>query len=186
MSTSRSQLLYSACLPKALNVAMLVSFGIGAPMLLGILGLFITLALAAADSAANVAVIGVLAVLGLLLIGLYLLSGWRGSRMAMNVTTAGIEVRGYWRDHWIPWPQVARIEQSTHWYWRRATCIVTQSGQRIIPILTAYQYLLFRGEPYNATTRDPNALQLPTRIAIDAHRRFLRGEFQTARLHGSP
>lgn len=47
--------------------------------------------------------------------------------------------------------------------------------------MTSYQYLLFRGDPYDATARNPRIHQLPTRIAIYAHQRYLRGEFDAVR-----
>lgn len=106
-----------------------------------------------------------------------LILGWRGTNLAMDVTTTGIEVRGYFRTRRIPWEQVQIIESSTHWYWKRATCIVTTDGERVIPIVTSYQFLYFRGDPHDAVSRDPRAPQLPTRVAIDAHQRWLRGEF---------
>jgi hypothetical protein len=177
MNPSRGELLYSARFPKALLVFRLVGIGIMIAMLLGGFGLFAALGLVASDSAAMVAGVVVVAMVGLLIVAICGVSGWRGARLAMNVTTLGIEVRGFLRDHWIPWPQVAVIEQSTHWYWRRAACVVTTGGQRIIAIATSYQYLYLRGEPHDATARDPHIPQLPTRVAIDVHRRWLSGEF---------
>lgn len=118
--------------------------------------------------------------LALLIGGLFtalLIPTWRSASMALTVTTDGIEVRGYLRTRWIPWREVAVIESSPHWYWRRAACIVTTGGERILAIVTSYQYLLLRGDPYDAAARDPRIPQLPTRIAIDAHQRYLRGEF---------
>jgi hypothetical protein len=140
----------------------------------GALGLFFAIA-------AESLIIAALAVVFALLAGLFcaalLLPTWRSASMALTVTTDGIEVRGLLRTRWIPWQEVAVIESSTHWYWRRATCIVTTGGERIIAIVTSYQYLLLRGDPYDDQARDPRIPQLPTRIAIDAHRRCLRGEF---------
>ena len=117
--------------------------------------------------------------------GAVLALAWRSTSMAMVVTTTGIEVRGYWIRRWIPWDQIAMIESSTHWYWRRATCIHTHhtlsaNGERITAVVTAYQYIFWRNEPYDARARDPREHLAPTRAAMDAHRRYLRGEFSAA------
>lgn len=119
----------------------------------------------------------VLAIIGIAVLASVGTLMWRGTNLAMNVTTAGIEVHGYLRTQWLPWEQVQVIESSAHWYWRHATCIVTTSGERVLPIVTSYQFLYFRGDPHDAVSRDPRVPQLPTRVAIDAHQRWLRGEF---------
>lgn len=136
---------------------------------------------------------GVVVALGVVLVGAALGGAlialtWRSTSMAMVVTTTGIEVRGYWIRRWVPWEEIARIESSTHWYWRRATCILTHhsltaNGERIIAAVTAYQYIFWRNEPYDAQARDPREHLVPTRVAIDAHRRYLRGEFSAAAPH---
>lgn len=133
---------------------------------------------------------GIVVALGVVLVGAalggaFIALTWRSTSMAMVVTTTGIEVRGYWIRRWVPWEQIARIESSAHWYWRRATCILTHhsltaNGERIIATVTAYQYIFWRNEPYDAQARDPREHLVPTRVAIDAHRRYLRGEFSAA------
>ncbi|MGY5764839.1 PH domain-containing protein [Brachybacterium sp. DNPG3] len=128
----------------------------------------------------GVLVVGVPFLLGfVLLLGIIALV-WRNSRQAFTVTTAGVEVRGMLRRRWIPWEQVARVETSDHWYWRRATCIATMSGERVVAPITAYQLLHLRDGLVGSadpSRHDPRVPQPSTRIAADVHRRWLAGEF---------
>lgn len=171
------QLLYSARWLRPLRIIQRVGLSIALLIWLGVAVFLAVVGFVAADSAAFVAVVVVLAVCGLLFGAFLAWEVWRTARMAMNVTTAGIELRGMLRDHWIPWHEVAFVEQSRHWYWRRATSIVTTSGRPVVALVTSYQYLFFRGEPYDSVSRDPRIPLIPTRVAIDAHQRYLRGEF---------
>ncbi|GAA1486388.1 PH domain-containing protein [Brachybacterium fresconis] len=177
MSGDRGQVLYTAQYLLWLRICQAVALCLAAMMLLGTFALVTVLSFAVAESVVGYVVAGLVLMLGAAFLVLLLASGVRSLRMLMSVTTKGIEVRGFLRDHRVPWEQVMRVETSGHWYWRRATSIVTADGTCIVPIITAHQNLIFRGEPYDATARDPRIPQLPTRIAIDAHRRFLRGEF---------
>lgn len=110
-------------------------------------------------------------------VGWYL---WRAGRLAMIVRTDGIECRGPFRDRFVPWEKVRVIEAGTHPYWRRAVDIVTIDGARISPMITAHQYQYMRGEPADPAAKVPGAPLLPVRIAQDAHRRYLAGEFARA------
>lgn len=162
---------------RAVQVFQIIGIIIISLTSLGSIALLATLLLAVAESLGAILLVITAAALALALAGALLLSMWRSIRLAMVITTDGIAVRGHVRDHWIPWAEVAVIETSDHWYWVRATRIVTTSGRRVDPAVTAYQFLWARGESYDAVTRDPRIPQLSTRIAIDAHRRYLRGEF---------
>lgn len=158
---------------------MLVVAGAGFFVPVTLLGVFVAIGMQ--SSWGIVAALG-LALVGAALGGTFIALTWRSTSMAMVVTTTGIEVRGYWIRRWIPWEEIARIESSTHWYWRRATCIHTHhtlsaNGERIIATVTAYQYIFWRNEPYDAQAHDPREHLVPTRVAIDAHRRYLRGKF---------
>jgi hypothetical protein len=172
--SARGALLHESSLSRVLRILQLVALVIGAVIMLLTLALFAALLIAVAESAAAYVAVALILVACLAPVGLLALCVRRGMRLAMRVSTGGIEVRGYLRDHW---EQVARVETSDHWYWRRATRIVTTDGRRVDAVVTSYQFLVFRGEAYDDTARDPRIPQLPTRIAIDAHRRFLRGEF---------
>lgn len=170
-------LLYASTFPRALRIGQCIALAVSGFLLLSGLILLAGVLLTMIGSiTGRVVVVAILLVLLVLLGALGVLT-WRGTRLAMTVTTDGIEVRGYLRDRWIPWTHVARIETGSHWYWRRATCIVAASGDRVLATVTSYQFLFFRGDPYDPAARDPQAHQVPTLAAIDAHQRFLRGEF---------
>lgn len=169
--------LYVSQFHSAWRVLQRVSIVIGLALITGSFGAMGILFAFAAESVIVAVVALLFILLGGLVLAALLFPAWRSSSMALTVTTDGIEVRGILRTRWIPWQEVAIIESSPHWYWRRAACIVTTGGERIIAIVTAYQYLLLRGDPYDARARDPQIPLVPTRIAIDAHQRYLRGEF---------
>lgn len=173
----RGAVLYTAQFVGALRVLQLIALIMACVILLGTAALMVLMAVLAADLAplgrAGLVVVSLLLVL---LSAPLLALSFRSGRLAMTVRTRGIEVRGYLRDRWLPWERIAVIETSDHWYWRRATRIVLVDGERVTPLITSYQFLILRGEPYDAAARDPRVPQVPTRVAIDAHRRWLRGE----------
>lgn len=122
--------------------------------------------------------------LGLLLwspLGLVLiLVLWLNSRTAMTISTTGIERHGPFGSRWIPWPSISWIQPSEDWFLRGATCVVTTQGERIALRFTASRYTAVRNEPLTeslAVMRDHLTVPLPTRVAIESHKRHLRGEF---------
>ena len=173
----RGAVLFTAQFVGALRVLQLIALIVCSTILLVTVAALVLMAVLAVDleplGRAGLAVIAVL--IALVAAPLLVLLA-RAQRLAMLVRTGGIEVRGYLRDRWLPWERVAVIETSDSWYWRRATRIVTVDGKRVTALITSYQFLLLRGEPYDDMARDPRVPVLPTRIAIDAHRRWLRGE----------
>lgn len=173
----RGEVLYTAQFLLVLRVLQLLGAGFASLILLGFVAVVVYL-LTADPPPALLAMLVALGVVILLSWGALLLMIWRQARMALVVRTAGIEARGFLRDHWIPWERVALVETADHWYWRRATRIVTVDGERIISIVTAYQNLFLRGEGRDPAYRDSRLPQLPTRQAIDAHRRWLSGQRQ--------
>lgn len=169
--------LYTARFVGALRVLQVIAVALAGTILLGTAGLLVLMAVLATDlEPLGRAGLVVVAVLLLLLSAPLLALTLRSRRLAMTVRAGGIEVRGYLRDRWLPWEGIAVIETSEHWYWRRATRIVTVDGERVTPLITCYQFLLLRGESYDEAARDPRLPLHPTRVAIDAHRRWLRGE----------
>ncbi|MEE1617148.1 hypothetical protein [Brachybacterium sp. J153] len=174
----RGDILSTSQMHGALRVTQRVGVVIVACMTLALVGALAGLAVLADLPPLGRVLLAALAVLFLVLFGGLCWSSARQSRMALVVRTAGIEVRGAWRDHWIPWERVARIETSEHWYWRRATQIVTVDGERIIATVTSFQNALFRGEETDPSYRDHRLHQLPTRQAIDAHRRWLSAQWR--------
>lgn len=176
--SDRGHVLYTAQFHTVLRVVQRIGIGVVALMTLGMVAGLLWMGTVPELPASPRVVFVVLAACLLVVGGLFTWSMLRSSRMALVVRTAGIEVRGAWRDRWIPWERVARVETSDHWYWRRATQIVTVDGERVIATVTGYQNLYFRGEETDPSHRDHRLPQLPTRQAIDAHRRWLSGQRQ--------
>ena len=177
----RGAVLYTAQAVGALRILQLVAVVVGAMILLATAALMILVAFSPDLEPLGRAVVVALAILFLLPAAPLLVLSVRSQRLCMRVRTRGIEVHGYLQDRWLPWERVAVIETSDHWYWRGATRIVMVDGERITPLVTSYQFLLFRGEPYDEAARDPRIPQLPTRVAIDVHRRWLRRELDGLR-----
>lgn len=61
------------------------------------------------------------------------------------------------------------------------TAVTTTSGEQIGSLVTAYPYLLLRGEPFDASARDRSIPMRPTQTAIAAHQRWLRKHSSPAR-----
>lgn len=100
-----------------------------------------------------------------------------GQRMRFTVTTQGIVVRTMLRTRRFPWEQIARIEVDPGMAHQGQTLVVLHDGRRVGAPITEARSAMRRGE----STRDhgPRLTEpaRPTRAAIDAHRRWLRGEF---------
>ena len=100
-----------------------------------------------------------------------------GQRMRFTVTTQGIVVRTMLRTRRFPWEQIARIEVDPGITHQGQTLVVLHDGRRVGAPITEARSAMRRGE----STRDhgPRLTEpaRPTRAAIDAHRRWLRGEF---------
>lgn len=106
---------------------------------------------------------------------------WFNSRAMLTISTAGIETRGALGTRSFPWQDLRVVEVSDDWYYRGATCLVTTGGERVLLRFTAARYVAFRNEPWAETTstlHDHRRIQLPARMAISAHQRYLRGEFR--------
>lgn len=171
--------LYTARSLRPLRILQFIGLALAVLILLGVFtGLLVVLLVAITSIGWRIVAIAVtLVVLAVLLA--FLALSWRSFRISMTVTTDGIMVCNILRDRWIPWERVQIIETGTHLNWSRATSIVTTDGERIEARITAWRSLYFRGEFHDAAARDPRIPQLPTRCAIDAHRRYLRGEFSS-------
>lgn len=110
----------------------------------------------------------------LLLGGLVLVS----ARQRFTVTTAGIEVVSYLSTRRLPWSQVRLIRVGPATLIApRATEIVLADGSTVRPFATSMNYALWRGETPLAHGADGTAPTRCTLAAIDAHRRYLAGEF---------
>ena len=99
-----------------------------------------------------------------------------GQRPRFIVSTAGVEIRTPLRTRRIPWADVAIIEVDRGWTHQGQTVVVLHDGRRIGAPITEARSAMRRGErtaDHGPGLRDP---AIPTRAAIDAHRRWLRGE----------
>lgn len=93
------------------------------------------------------------------------------------VSTDGILVRGLVRTHRVTWPDVARVEVDQGTLMRGQTVVVTRSGTRVGSSITAASFALRRGESTYDHGPDLRHPAIPARAAIDAHQRYLHGEF---------
>lgn len=96
-------------------------------------------------------------------------------RPAFIVTTEGITVRGYVRTRRMDWASIAHVEVDRSFFDRGATVVVLRDGRRVRCALTGSRFALHRGESMFDHGSDLLQPARPTRAAIDAHRRWLRG-----------
>ena len=124
------------------------------------------------------ALIGSVAALLMLLalIGLIVLAV-RAPLASFTVTTAGISIREIFRTTNIAWADVAVIQIDQTLIQRGRAVVVTRDGKRTASSITAARFALRRGE--STYDHGPELLHpaIPVRAAIDAHQRYLRGEF---------
>lgn len=106
-----------------------------------------------------------------------LLAAVLGQRPRFTVSTAGVEIRTPLRTRRLPWSEVAIIEVDQGWVHEGQTIVVLRDGRRIGAPITEARSAMRRGE--RTTDHGPGLREaaIPTRAAIDAHRRWLRGEF---------
>lgn len=124
--------------------------------------------------------LGLAAAIFLLWAALAFLLTWfaLSGRRRFAVTSAGIEVTSAFRVRRIPWEAVQRVQVGT---WSPgaafATEIVLKDGRVVRPAATSSSYALFRGDGMWAHGWDGRTPTPPTLAAIDAHRRWLGGQF---------
>ena len=99
-----------------------------------------------------------------------------GQRPRFAVTTAGVEIRTLLRSRRIPWADVAIIEVDRGWVHQGQTVVVLHDGRRIGAPITEARSAMRRGESVFDHGSDLMQPARPTRAAIDAHRRWLRGD----------
>lgn len=176
----RGQELYTARFPTGVRVAYWIPVGFGCAVLVLMIVSVAALAISGAPSWPVVVLILAVALLALAVPTALLLYNHRGTGMRMTLTSTGVEVRNLAR-HWIPWEDVALVEPSRNWFWWDCATFRLHSGDQVRAKITADRFILMRGEPMPRL--DERAPSRPTLIAIDAHRRFLRGEFSAAAPH---
>ncbi len=100
-----------------------------------------------------------------------------GQRPRFTVTTQGVVIRTLLRTRRLPWQHIARIEVDAGWVHQGQTLVVLHDGRRLGAPITEARSALRRGESTRDHGPDLSAPAVPTRAAVDAHRRWLRGEF---------
>lgn len=98
-------------------------------------------------------------------------------RSAFLVTTEGVVDRWSIGGRRASWEDVERIEVEQQFHGRGRTVVVTRSGRRWSSLITSPRHSLLRGESTFDHGPDLRTPAIPTRAAIDAHVRYLRGEF---------
>ena len=101
----------------------------------------------------------------------------RGALSAFVVSTSGVTVRGIFRTVHVPWHDVAVVQVDPRHTHRGQALVVRHDGTRVGAPVTAARYAMRRGE--STFDHGPQLLDaaIPVRAAIDAHRRYLRGQF---------
>lgn len=166
------------------RAALLPGYRIFMTIFISVAALFPTLALVTITSATLEArtplwmLIGSVAALVMLivLVGLLFLAV-RGARSSFTVTTAGICIKEIFRTTDIAWADVAVIQIDQALMQRGRAVVVTRDGNRTPSSITAARFAMRRGE--STYDHGPELLHpaVPVRVAIDAHQRYLRGEF---------
>lgn len=183
--TEEPVLLYRAAVVPGIRVLILVLAGLASMVPAAALCLAVAVAMSARDTTEILVAVGGAVVIASLLIGALVVIV-RGAWSAFIVTTAGITVRGLVRTVRIPWTEVAVIQWERDLMRRGQAVVVTRSGQRIGSAVTSARFAMRRGE--SAFDHGPQLLHpaIPVRAAIDAHQRYLRGEFTQQRMDGAP
>ncbi|WP_129658125.1 PH domain-containing protein [Rothia halotolerans] len=104
-----------------------------------------------------------------------------GVRQSFTVTTLGITVVGQLRTRRIPWAEVRVVRISQRLMDRGAADVVLRDGTTVRSPITAARSAIRRGESTFDHGADLKSPARPARAAIEAHRRYLRGEFVTIR-----
>jgi hypothetical protein len=104
-----------------------------------------------------------------------------GLRQSFTVTTHGITVVGQLRTRRIPWARIRVVRVSQRLIDRGAADVVLHDGSTVRSPLTAARSAIRRGESAYDHGADLRSPARPARAAIEAHRRYLRGEFTAFR-----
>lgn len=173
MSTSRPSapavLFRAPARPWAFALALVLAVVLLIPLavLLGVLG--------TASGSGTGTVLGIGAGLVVLLVGGLMVVS---ARQRFTVTAAGIEVVSYLSTRRLRWSDIRLIRVGpASPLSPRATKIVLSDGSSVRPFATSMNYALWRGETPYAHGVDGTAPTRCTLAAIDAHRRYLAGEF---------
>ena len=159
--------LYHAPQVNVARIAMLVIVGI--PILL-VLGLGLLLLVGHSRSPALLLLTTPLS--ALVVVAVLILT-----RLRFTVSTSGLTIVNFLVTHRLAWREVQVIRTSPDFVLRGATTVHTWDGRSLTPLVTTANYAMWRGESYWDHGRDLRSGGRPAHAAIDAHRRYLAGEF---------
>lgn len=171
-------ILYRAALAPGIRVLIVVLLVLASLVPTAMLILILVAALDAPDPFWMLVGTASIVMILLLLVGFVFVT-IRGAWSAFIVSTAGITIRGIARTVHIPWAEVAVIQLEQNLMYRGQAVVVTRSGSRIGSPVTSARFAMRRGE--STYDHGPQLLHpaVPVRTAIDAHQRYLRGEFRS-------
>lgn len=150
-----------------------VSLGFGALLVAGLTAL--TVASTASDDGAPAIRLAMCTMSASSAIAIAVLVALLTQRLRFTVTTAGVVLRSFVRTHRIGWPQIAVVAVDTGWSQRGQTLLAPHDGRRLGSPITEARSAMRRGERTRDHGPDLMTPARPTRAAIDAHVRFLRG-----------
>lgn len=99
------------------------------------------------------------------------------TRLRFTVSTSGLTIVNFFVTHRLAWHEVQVIRTSPDFFPRGATIVHTRDGRSLTALVTTANYAMWRGESYWDHGEDLRSGGRPVHAAIDAHRRYLAGEF---------
>ena len=99
------------------------------------------------------------------------------TRLRFTVSTSGLTIVNVLVTHRLAWDEVQVIRTSSDVFLRGATTVHTRDGRSLTPLVTTANYAMWRGESFWDHGEDLRSGGRPAHAAIDAHRRYLAGEF---------
>ena len=99
------------------------------------------------------------------------------TRLRFTVSTSGLTIINFLVTHRLDWHEVQVIRTSSDVFLRGATTVHTRDGRSLTPLVTTANYAMWRGESFWDHGEDLRSGGRPAHAAIDAHRRYLAGEF---------
>lgn len=99
------------------------------------------------------------------------------TRLRFTVSTSGLTIVNFLVTHRLAWHEVQVIRTSPDFFLRGATTVHTRDGRSLTALVTTANYAMWRGESFRDHGEDLRSGGRPAHAAIDAHRRYLAGEF---------
>ena len=99
------------------------------------------------------------------------------TRLRFTVSTSGLTIVNVLVTNRLAWDEVQVIRTSSDVFLRGATTVHTRDGRSLTPLVTTANYAMWRGESFWDHGEDLRSGGRPAHAAVDAHRRYLAGEF---------